>query len=212
MKPKNLIESTLAFVWLLSRFKREVLFIFHPIFSFDLIDSSSTSLFLLFFFLLQLAQRECIHKVAVHSASGLNYGSYFLWVAGWYPTFVYRSLRYGNALVYTSTSLCTLLPLKLPRPSSTTSPNHYRATRRELCRWNHFVIGNCITVPIYHIWSHVSLGNVAEKLNVYFSATFSRNNYEFNYEIVCRSSRGTWLFLWRFLSMRSVTEIVSRTL
>lgn len=67
--------------------------------SFNLIDSRHpASFFLLFPWL----TRECIHKVAVHSASGLNYGSYFLWVriAGWYPMFVYTSLRHRNTFVY----------------------------------------------------------------------------------------------------------------
>lgn len=90
------------------------------------------SFLLSFFFLLQLAPRECIHKVAVHSASGLNYGSYFLWVAGWYPTFVYRSLRYGNAVVY-------IQKFMYSSPSNASSAcrhhhhhhhRHYRATRK----------------------------------------------------------------------------------
>lgn len=37
----------------------------------------------------QFTTRECIHKVAVHSASGLNYGSYFLWV--WITGWILRS-------------------------------------------------------------------------------------------------------------------------
>lgn len=91
----------------LNGFEREII-IFLARFSLDIQSIPCPSFFSFFFpfllfffffsFLLQLAPtRECIHKVAVHGASGLNYGSYFLWVgiAGWYPTFVYRSLRYG---------------------------------------------------------------------------------------------------------------------
>lgn len=176
MKPKNLIKSCiLSFSLVQERCdccldlnaKSSLYFIR---FSFDLIDSRHpVSLFLLFFFLLQLAQRECIHKVAVHSASGLNYGSYFLWVAGWYPTFVYRSLRYGNAVVYTSTSLCTLLPLKLPRPPSTTSPNYYRVELRvdgiTICDWQLYYcldLSHLITCVSWH-WAFIFLQHFHER-------------------------------------------------
>lgn len=110
--------------------------IFLTRFSLNLIDSwHPVSLFLLSFsflpFFFSPPPRECIHKVAVHSASGLNYGSYFLWVgiAGWYPTFVYRSLRYGN-VVY-------IQKFMYSSPSNASSASHhrhhYRATLR---RWN----------------------------------------------------------------------------